>query len=63
MSSEVLQYINTILLTSLIFFIGRFFNRIDKTEKKVEVLENRVLVIETREKTEKEIKVGYANKK
>ncbi len=61
MKAEYLEYLNTILLTSLIFFIGRFFTRVDKTEKKVEVLEDRVLTIEIEKKTEKEIKVAHGN--
>jgi hypothetical protein len=60
MKPEFLEYINTALLSFLSFFVFRFINRIDKTEKKVEQLDNRVLIIETRENTKKEMKVGYA---
>ncbi len=64
MSSEMLAYINTGLLSMTTLFIMRFLSRIDKTEKKVEDLDNRVLKIETADQTrkemKKELKAGYA---
>jgi len=60
MKAEFLEYVNTGLLSLMSLFIIRFINRIDKTEKKVEELDNRVLKIETIEQTKKELKVEYA---
>jgi len=65
MKPEFLEYINTGLLSMTTLFIMRFLSRIDKTEKKVEDLDNRVLKIETvdqtRKEMKKELKAGYVN--
>ena len=54
--AQTLDFFNSGMLTVISFFVLRFFGRIDKTEKKVEELDNRVLKIETVDQTRKEMK-------
>ena len=65
MKAEFLEYVNTGLLSFVSLFVMRFMSRIDKTENKVEELDNRVLKIETvdqtRKEMKKELKAGYAD--